>query len=189
MLGVASARAAGSKAVGVTSSKTDVNAESSAARGWGALGDGASSATVNRNTDPPPGADSAVSSPPIMSARRRQIDRPRPVPPCVRAVEASAWANGSKTAASRSGAIPTPVSRTENASEPPSASTWTATEPASVNLTALVSRLASTCWTRPESPVTVSGVSGSTVCASSSPLVSAWCETVASALLRTWRRS
>ena len=52
--------------------------------------------------------------PPISSTSRAEMVRPRPVPPKRREVEPSACVNGSKIAASRSGAMPMPVSSTAN---------------------------------------------------------------------------
>jgi hypothetical protein len=51
----------------------------------GALVDGASTASIgssNQKELPFPGALSSSSLPPISSTRRREIARPRPVPPC-----------------------------------------------------------------------------------------------------------
>ncbi len=43
------------------------------------------------NVEPLPGSLSTVMSPPIIWQNRRVIARPRPVPPYLRVVEASAW--------------------------------------------------------------------------------------------------
>ena len=47
--------------------------------------------------EPCPGSLATVMSPPIMRQKRRLIASPRPVPPYLRVVEASAWVNSSKS--------------------------------------------------------------------------------------------
>ena len=59
---------------------------------------------------PWPGSLSTVMSPPIIRQNRRLMARPRPVPPNLRVVEASAWVKASKSLASCSGVMPMPVS-------------------------------------------------------------------------------
>jgi hypothetical protein len=51
---------------------------------------------------------------PIMRVSSRTIVRPNPVPPYVRVVPASACVKGSSSCATRSGALPIPVSRISN---------------------------------------------------------------------------
>ena len=51
-------------------------------------------ASVNENVVPAPGSLSSQSRPSISSTRRRQMVRPRPVPPCLRVVDMSACVNG-----------------------------------------------------------------------------------------------
>ena len=48
---------------------------------------------------PWPGSLSTVTSPPIIRQKRRLIARPRPVPPYLRVVDASAWVNASNSRA------------------------------------------------------------------------------------------
>ena len=102
--------------------------------------------------------------------------RPRPVPPNLRVVLASACAKASKSFSSLSAGMPMPVSRTLNCSigvaSPPSASglispasaIWisTSTSPWSVNLTAFETRLTSTWRMRVTSPKTAGGTSSPT---------------------------
>ena len=58
--------------------------------------------------------------PPIISQNLRVIVRPRPVPPYLRVVDASAWVKASNTFATCSGVIPMPESFTANShSRPP----------------------------------------------------------------------
>ena len=68
----------------------------------------------SRNVEPSPGTPvlSIVMSPPISSASRRLIARPRPVPPKRRLVETSAWLNDWNRRPTRSGGMPRPVSLT-----------------------------------------------------------------------------
>ena len=118
-----------------------------------------------KNDDPTPSSLRTVRSPPISRARRRLMASPSPVPPCWRVRLMSACSNSSKTAASRSAAIPGPVSSTRTKAHGPSPSTrasgggssavpaLTVTRPPrGVNLTALESRLSSTWRTRSSSP-------------------------------------
>ena len=74
------------------------------------------------NLLPVPMLDATSTFPDSSFAISRLIDRPRPVPPNRRLVVPSAYWNGSKISASRSCAIPIPVSRTANATpgSPPS---------------------------------------------------------------------
>jgi two-component system response regulator FixJ len=71
---------------------------------------------VNQNVLPAPGVLSAPTSPPINSARRRLMANPSPVPPYRRVVELSACSKAPNSLESASGAIPIPVSSTENSS-------------------------------------------------------------------------
>ena len=52
------------------------------------------SQAVKKNVVPTPGSLSSQMRPPINSTSRRQIVRPRPVPPCLRVVDMSACVNG-----------------------------------------------------------------------------------------------
>ena len=63
---------------------------------------------------PRPASLSTVTSPPIIRQSRRLSARPRPVPPYLRVVAASAWEKASKSRASCSGVMPMPVSLTRN---------------------------------------------------------------------------
>ena len=94
----------------------------------------------------------AVIRPPMAWQSSRQIDRPRPVPPNRRVVEESAWTNFSNTRSSCSAGMPMPVSATTNRTPASVRLTWTSTEPATVNFTALEIRLQRTWRTRVESP-------------------------------------
>ena len=69
-----------------------------------------------RNVLPTPASLSSQIWPPISSTSRRQIVSPRPVPPCLRVVDMSAWVNGWNSFAACSRVMPMPVSRTENLS-------------------------------------------------------------------------
>ncbi len=67
---------------------------------------------VNSKFEPIPGSLSSQIAPPSISQSRWQIARPKPVPPCLRLVEASTWLNARKRRCSFSSGIPSPVSRT-----------------------------------------------------------------------------
>ena len=147
---------------------------------------GATSAwSVNVNTLPTPTSLVAESAPSIISARRREIASPSPVPPYSRVVEASAWVNAPKTCASFSGGMPTPVSSMLNRSahrcgggaSGGSPETRTQTLPSCVNFTALERRLTSTCRTRVTSPTMAIGAPSSITYASSIPFCAAGCAT------------
>ncbi len=71
----------------------------------------AASGSVSANVEPCGVVDSSSSLPPIRSASRREIARPRPEPPTSRGV---AWVNSSKMSLALCGAIPGPVSLTTN---------------------------------------------------------------------------
>ena len=71
-----------------------------------------SSLALNDTTVPVPTSLRASMPPPIISARRRAMVRPSPVPPKRRVVDTSACVNASKIASRRSAGIPTPVSCT-----------------------------------------------------------------------------
>ena len=66
--------------------------------------------TMNQNVLPRPGVLSTPISPDISSIRRFEMARPRPVPPYLRAVEASACEKGWNRRWRASGAMPIPVS-------------------------------------------------------------------------------
>ena len=65
-------------------------------------------------TLPSPGTLWTVTSPPIIWQKRRVRARPRPVPPNLRVVEASAWVKSWKSLTILSGLRPMPVSVTRN---------------------------------------------------------------------------
>ena len=126
--------------------------------------------------------------PSINCTSERTIDRPSPVPPKRRVVEASAWENGAKISACCSGAMPIPVSRTSKhrleAAAPAAAGaarTIRSTLPRSVNLIALASRLPSTWLIRSGSPSSTSGRSDAMDTPSGSPLASACTQAIATA--------
>ena len=132
------------------------------------------SGTLKRKVLPSPGALSTAISPCIKMASRRQIVKPRPVPPNWRVVEPSTWAKASKIIACLSAGMPMPVSATASTTRhvsPCSSSmaTVTVTPPSRVNLTALPSRLSSTWRSRPGSPLRVRGMPGGTMALSASP--------------------
>ena len=111
-------------------------------------------------SDPRPGSLCTISSPPMRRHSFRLIASPSPVPPNCRVVDVSAWVKASKMRSCWSGAMPMPVSRTENRSvwaEPPAAATsWkptvTTTSPSIVNFIALPMMFTSTCLIRSRSP-------------------------------------
>ena len=111
-------------------------------------------------------------SPPIAWAMSRAIVRPSPVPSKGRAAAPPTWRKASKTCTSSEASMPGPVSCTSALSRPLSASRISVSviEPCCVNLTALPSRLCSTCRTRAGSPVTQQGWSNCSVSLKSSPL-------------------
>ena len=87
--------------------------------------------------------------PPICSVSRLQIARPRPEPPKRRLIELSAWTNSPNKLPIRSAAMPMPVSWTDHSTVMalPSRAMQRAamvTVPASVNFTALETRLSKT---------------------------------------------
>ena len=114
------------------------------------------------NSLPRPGPSLRASTePPCSSTRLRTRLNPSPRPPSERSSERSACANRSKTRASISRGMPTPVSRTRKATRCPSRATARRTcPPSSVYLAALFSRLASTCAMRLGSASTNTGRSG-----------------------------
>lgn len=65
--------------------------------------------------DPTPGSLLTVSVPPIASASRRLMARPRPVPPYTRVVEESSWLKEWNSRSMRSAGMPMPVSMTVTA--------------------------------------------------------------------------
>ncbi len=67
--------------------------------------------TVNQNVEPPPSRLTAPISPPMSSARRREMARPRPVPSRAARLD-SAWAKGSNSCSMTAGSTPAPVSVT-----------------------------------------------------------------------------
>ncbi len=132
------------------------------------------SRAVNQKLLPCPGSLVTPISPSIISASRRVIASPRPLPPKRLVVDASACEKASNSVPCRSRAMPMPLSRTLNRSIAASLSlvrhsTRTSTDPTAVNFTALLTRLTSACINRVGSPARASGApSASTI--SSSPL-------------------
>ena len=131
---------------------------------------------------PAPGALSTWISPPSRWAISRPIDRPRPVPPYLRLVVPSACWNASKISMCLSAGMPMPVSVTRKATTPWAGSaaaarrrrswkmarggagrTSSVTDPLSVNLTALDSRLLRTCSRRWRSVSSSAGAPWSTL--------------------------
>ena len=121
---------------------------------------------VKEKVEPSPGTLSTHIVPPINSASRFEMARPRPVPPYIRVVEASTWLKDLKRRSIRSGGMPMPVSRTAKRtacrrSAAALAETETTTSPLAVNLIALPIRLTSTCRRRVTSPTSVLGTPSS----------------------------
>ncbi len=134
---------------------------------------------------PPPSLGLALMPPPIMAARRWLMARPRPVPPKRRVVELSACSKGRNKRDIWSALMPIPVSRTWKASVSPRRSTSRATLPASVNLTALASRLPNTWASRRGSPSKPAGRLAASFTVKSSHLP--WARTAAMATTRSTR--
>ena len=117
------------------------------------FGVGSASATtlgnVTVNVEPAPATDSTAMSPPIIRQNSRDSARPRPVPPYLRDVCASACENASNNRASCASVMPMPVSRIANVYVAGSACRRTVNVivPPSVNFAAFDSRLNSTCRT------------------------------------------
>ena len=136
------------------------------------------SGASNQNVEPRPTSDTTSMRPPIRSTMRRQIARPSPVPPYRRVVEASAWLKEWNRRWRASSSMPMPVSRTSKRSRccaavSPSRRTTSVTEPRSVNLMALPTRLVSTWRRRTGSPRTGRRTAGSSCRLSRRPLFSA----------------
>ena len=116
---------------------------------------------------PSSSALSICSAPPISSTKRLQMDRPRPLPPKRRVVDASACEKPSKIWTRFSAAMPMPLSRTAMRNcmcwaVCSSTLNCTTTSPRLVNLMALPPRLISTCCSRMASPTMTGGMRGST---------------------------
>ncbi len=146
----------------------------------------ASSGISIQNCAPSPGVLLTPMRPPISSTSRRQIARPRPVPPYWRVVEPSSWAKCSKILRCASSGIPMPVSSTltrRRQRSPASVArrTRATTSPCSVNLTALLIRLATTWRMRKGSPRRLRRASGGMSATSSRPFFSAGWANMASA--------
>ena len=102
--------------------------------------------SVTVNVLPVPCRLSTLTVPPSMSAKALVMDRPRPVPPNLRVVEASACRKRWNNCANWSAVMPMPVSSTSNTSvafgpSPPSRRAINVTVPAFVNFAALLKRL------------------------------------------------
>ncbi|GAA3099946.1 hypothetical protein GCM10020254_51770 [Streptomyces goshikiensis] len=84
--------------------------ESSGSSGIGDPRSGSSAVLgrVSRNWEPPPGSPHAWSQPPCSRASSTAMDRPRPVPPVVRARAGSARQKRLKTRVASPGLSPTP---------------------------------------------------------------------------------
>ena len=135
------------------------------------------SGSVNQKVAPWPSSLCTPISPPMLSMSCLQIESPRPVPPNLRVVEASAWANAWKRCFCAAGAIPMPLSRMRKLSCATDSvslcsSTRRETSPRLVNLIPLPSRLVSTWRKRVASPRRWMGTAGSVKPASSIPF--AW---------------
>ena len=135
---------------------------------WGALGWSLAtrSGIAKENVDPCCGVLTTFSSPPIRATRCWLRARLRPVPVLCGSALSSIVAEASNSCARCSGAIPMPESRTVNekvfwavaaAAATALRTRWASstTSPRSVNFTALLSRLVSTCSSRCRSPITI----------------------------------
>src|SRR3954464_6493155 len=101
--------------------------------------------SVKLNTEPLPSSDSTQSLPPCSSTMRREIDRPRPVPPFFLVAELSACWNSSKILPWSVVEMPGPLSFTATVNEPLVELALMITAPVSLNLMALPTRF-STTW-------------------------------------------
>src|SRR5581483_8230340 len=138
-------------------------------------------------------------SPPSRRAISREIESPRPVPPYLRVVDASACWNASKKIFCLSSAIPTPVSVTRNAitvsarssvswpcDQPDlTGSIFSVTPPCSVNLNALPRRFLRICCSRIGSVRSVGGRLCARSISKPSPLSCATCRKLRSIRSRT----
>ena len=70
--------------------------------------------SFRRKVEPCPGTLSTEISPPNTSAKRRQMERPKPAPSCRRFIDISTCRKGSKILSRFSGEIPGPVSIISN---------------------------------------------------------------------------
>ena len=171
--GAATGGNAGAEGAGATTGAA-ARAGAGAASGTAgsASGDGGTSfcGSTRVKTLPSPGVLCTWIDPPSSCARSREIDRPRPVPPYLRCVLPSAWRKASKISSCWCAGMPMPVSLTANDRVSSGLrDTCSATEPFSVNLSALDSRFFSTCARRCGSVSSVAGTSGATVAVSVRP--------------------
>ena len=165
-----------SRAAALSSTTSTRRRESSSGRSLRrAPAEASASHTVKWKEVPAPTSLTRPICPPMSSTSRFEMVSPRPVPPCLRVVDASACVNGWKRRALCSRDIPMPVSSTENRSftfSPvrSSSATRTRTSPRSVNFTALFTRFVTICPSRSGSPTRCDGTSGATRTRSSRPL-------------------
>ncbi len=129
-------------------------------------------------------------SPSISSANRLTMVSPRPVPPCSRVVELSAWEKGLNIRSTWAGVMPMPVSSTAilSLTRSPSVARFsilTVTWPRSVNLTALLMRLLRIWPMRSGSPTKPCGTSGPTLMRSSRSFSETFCPTKVETLSST----
>ena len=145
---------------------------------------GAAKGIANRNRLPRTGPHSMPMVPPMSVTSSRQMGRPRPVPLPARMEGPSPCSNGSNSRSRSSGGIAAPSSETStrSTSRSPSraARRLTMIVPASANLTAFPTRLASTWPMRTRSPTTRPGTDPSTSCRSVSPFARACARKIAS---------
>ena len=142
---------------------------------------------VNQKVDPPPaGLARQPRSPPMSSARRREMARPSPVPPKRRVADPVGLREGPRPAAARRpGSSPRRRCRRPRSAAPrgpgrgrrPVRRSVTTTSPASVNFTALSTRLSST-WRRRAGSATTSSARGRDANAIGSPC--AWARAASS---------
>src|SRR6185503_3393448 len=115
------------------------------------------SGRVNEKHAPCPGRLSTQRRPPECSMMRRLMYRPRPLPCGLPVSGSPAWRNFSKIRSWCSALIPGPLSRTSTRRKPASSASAISTRPCpgSMNLTALDSRLTTTCTMRSRSARTL----------------------------------
>src|SRR5206468_4065916 len=125
------------------------------------------------NVVPLPGPSLAtVIRPPCSPTRCRVMARPSPSPPLSRLVTGSACRNRSNMNGRNSLVRPFPVSSTTSSAYDPTSWRRTPTRPpGGVNLTALLTRFQTICWSRSASPTT-GPVGGVTLTSSRTPFAS-----------------
>src|SRR5262245_26209371 len=148
-----------SRSSSTTRIRTPSRRASSASPSTPAPAGSAGSVSVTVVPSPSP-ALSTTTEPPWRWSSSWTIARPSPRPRVFRELTSSPCRNGSKTCGRNARDIPRPVSHTVTRASSPTCSSRTSTRPSSgVNLIALPSTFASTCWSRVSSPLTRTSVS------------------------------